>query len=242
MKKQMKNNKKDKPEEEEELEKEELEEEEEEESETGSEEEADDGEDEFSTMSPKELAAKVRKLQQTVSRVNRESASRRLRIRELEAQINTEDDEDEDEETDEDVKHVSKSKSKTKSRSVDTRRSSKSEVQLRLEAAERELREMKTSKTLSAAARALNVKFASDQAREDAMEFAVAELDEEDYDEDGQVDPDRAKEVVRKVIKSRSYLVTKRDSMETDSNKRGTSLKELSLDEDEIATSFGIRH
>jgi len=114
-----------------------------------------------------------------------------------------------------------------------------SELQGELARARSELRVLRMTEALSAELDALNISFASAQARTDTLAFAreevVKELD------DTAPDKEDLQDILKGVLRTRTYLTAPRKKpVETDSKKRGKS-DSVAIDEDELAKRFGIR-
>lgn len=124
---------------------------------------------------------------------------------------------------------------------ADRTRKGDAELQAKYLEAQRKLRQYELTTSLEDALDGLEISFASARARSDALGFARAEIEREFVEEDDVPGEEDLQEALKKVVKSRPYLVkAKKEAPETDTKKRGKATG-LPLDEKDIANMFGIK-
>lgn len=116
-------------------------------------------------------------------------------------------------------------------------------IQAQLHEAQKRLKRYEMLENLGDVVDQLEVSFTSARARNDALDFALREIDKEFGNEDVQPTEEDYAEAIKKVLKKRPYLLRARKEppVETDSKKRSKGDEGLMFDEAEIARQFGIK-
>lgn len=184
-------------------------------------EEEEEEEEETSTETPEQSVARLENelatLRIQLRRANKQAAERRIRLKEL-----------------------GKEKQDGKEQSSEEADAGAG-LRNQLQAAQRSLRQYKLIEQLEEALDGLDISFASARARSDALGFAQREIEKEFVEDDDNPEEEDLTNALRKVVKTRPYLVrSKKEPPITDSKKRGKA-EGLILDEKDIATRFGIK-
>jgi hypothetical protein len=159
-----------------------------------------------------EAQAENDRLKSQLSKVNSESAKRRIRIKELESE--------QKEREEAEMDDLEKSQTRTK------------DLEKQNQAMAARLREHDLRRAFKQIAEKMEVQFSSTQALDDAFTIAQPLLTGMEIEEDGSVDSKEMKLVVKEVLDGRDYLVSKSSKPPNiDAGKRGAETLEASQEE-----------
>lgn len=166
------------------------------------EEEEEEEEKEEEEPTPEELAAENKRLQAQLKKVNSESASRRIELKDLK-----------EKEKDRDEKELDELELAQK-RSKDLEKENVSMIA--------RIRTHDLRRSFAVIAEKMDVQFSSSQAVDDAFTIAQPLLSDVEVDEDGNVSSKEMKSVIKEVLDGRDYLTSKKTKAPNiDAGKRG---------------------